>query len=289
MNEEGVLVRARGVFPMRLPLMKTSAQRGSDWMKTHPQRLVENRVAIKKTNFCIDSPYLKYKGKKKILQNLSFPLQLYDDNKKEVKSKEVDLGNKTISNYTQMTDEALCELIKTSKSKSAVKEIYRRYSVIIDYWLRELSFRGDRDDLKQEAFIAVFGALEAFNPSAGVLFSTYAKKCVENRWKSYFRQKGQKGFEFMEPDAMASIPEEGPSVLDKMDDVLEVEQILDALHLTQREREVLVKKYGEQKMYVEIARELGIDTKQVDNILYHIRRKFRIYREKIRREDEIAS
>lgn len=49
------------------------------------------------------------------------------------------------------------------------------------------SFRLERDDLAQEAAISLFKAINSYDPSTGIYFGYYLKKCIENNLKTYAR------------------------------------------------------------------------------------------------------
>ena len=51
----------------------------------------------------------------------------------------------------------------------------------------------DRDDLRQEALIALFSAVETYRPDGGASFSTYAVSCINNRLTDAARKASAQG------------------------------------------------------------------------------------------------
>ena len=53
---------------------------------------------------------------------------------------------------------------------------------------KENTWRVDREDLKQEAYLAMAEACKRFDPDRGFEFSTYLVKCVDNAIMGYYRR-----------------------------------------------------------------------------------------------------
>jgi len=153
---------------------------------------------------------------------------------------------------------------------------------------------GTQDDLVQEGLIGLCKAIRDFDPEQGASFRTFADLCVTRHLitavKAASRQKhgplnssvSLEGSPFMEGDGEARLGDilsAGPDI-DPLNQVIAndvVENLVDNLlaMLSGFESEVL-SLYLKEKSYVEIAEELGRDTKSVDNAIQRIRRKFNL-------------
>ena len=62
---------------------------------------------------------------------------------------------------------------------------------LVDFYVRRFDRRGvDIDDLRQQAFIALIGAVERFDPEMGVSFKTFANRTIEGELKRTLRDQG---------------------------------------------------------------------------------------------------
>ncbi|URA09702.1 sigma-70 family RNA polymerase sigma factor [Thermospira aquatica] len=171
--------------------------------------------------------------------------------------------------YSSLTDEELLTLV--SKDKSAEKEFYHRYRYRILRWIAPFHF-WDKDDLFQEALIALYEAMKTYDPDRHTGFKTYANTCIRNRIVSYMR-KFSTMVDYVDPEVMSEIPGEGS--LKGVEEKLFFEEFLHTL--SSLEQKILVKRFIERKSYVDIAAELAISPKKVDNILYKIRHELEKY------------
>jgi len=173
--------------------------------------------------------------------------------------------------YDSLTDEELLAL--RSRDKSADRVFYRRYRPRVKRWAEEFHVR-DRDDLIQEGMIALYEAARTYSPERHARFNTYARTCVYNHLISYVRGL-KKGVDVVDPDEMNEIPETTQSLEEKTADRLVVEGFMSTL--SPLEKKILVKRFMERKSYLDIAAELAISAKKVDNILYKIRQQLEHY------------
>ncbi len=184
--------------------------------------------------------------------------------------------------YKILTEEELFSLMKYDKI--AEREFYKRYkrkviNIVKHYKLNSL----EREDLIQEGMIGLFKAIETFDRSMNVKFSTYAKKCIENHIKNALsnlwkhkktevssEEKLDELIELNNPE-LKTISEENEKLIKKYIDGFDtIEQ-------------TVLKKFLEGKKYKEIALELDISIKKIDNILTKIRKKLAEY---IRKQNE---
>ncbi len=79
------------------------------------------------------------------------------------------------------------ELIKRAKEfdESALEDIFRLFRPIIKKMSLKYFFAGaDKEDVVQEAMIALFGAIRSYNPEKSDNFTAFASHCIELRLKS---------------------------------------------------------------------------------------------------------
>ena len=91
----------------------------------------------------------------------------------------------------KLTDEMLFERYKKTKDNEIRNEIIDRYTYVARIAAKRFCGRGiDYDDLYQVACIGLLYAVERFDISKGVKFTTFAAPTVIGEIKKYFRDKG---------------------------------------------------------------------------------------------------
>ncbi len=179
-----------------------------------------------------------------------------------------------------LTDEQLVQLYK-SGSQDAFTELYNRYKSVVKFHCRKFFWIGSEiEDITQEGMKGLFNAVQTYKEGVAS-FKTYASLCIKTSIltaiKKYNENKtakfnGNISIESIEGFShLVTTPEE--LVLDKESD----NEILLKIYkdLSKREKEVL-KLYLEGLNYVEIAENLNLDVKAVDNAL--VRAKSKIYK-----------
>lgn len=136
----------------------------------------------------------------------------------------------------------------------------------------------DRDDLVQEANIALFKAAGAFDTARDeITFGLYAKICVRNRLISIKRKavSEQKKHTRQIAGGIASSKNIGRvhTVEDRAIAAKDISEIAERV-LSPYEKQVLAL-YAEELSYKEIAERLGRDEKSVDNAIYRIKSKLK--------------
>jgi len=140
----------------------------------------------------------------------------------------------------------------------------------------------EKDDLLQEAFMALFSAIETYDSGKGASFSTYAIACINNRLADSVRTVSNMGNrplneslplpetddgpEFVSdesPEEAAILKEEYSRVRERMTDIL-----------TELEREALLL-YSVGYSYAEIAERMNTTSKSVGNAIQRARRKLK--------------
>ena len=171
--------------------------------------------------------------------------------------------------YRILTDDELFVLLSTDRNAEA--EFYRRYKIKVKHLLRSYRLNSlEREDLIQEGMIGLFRAIQTYDPSRGIQFSTYATVCIRNRILGsldllWHHKKNIDQNRDIEEIVSARNPESDTIEQSVSDFLREAVEALEGL-----EKEVL-DRYMEGKSYKTIAGELAISTKKVDNILMKIK------------------
>ncbi len=173
--------------------------------------------------------------------------------------------------YSSKSDEDLLKLL--NYSKAAEHEFYRRYRIKTAWFIKNYKMSQlEREDIIQEGMIGLFYAVDTFKEEKEIKFSTYASVCIRNRINNALQRlwrikKQTDGSQDVEDIVISSDP---------LDDVLlqEVSSSLEqaVLELDEMEKTVLAL-YLDKKSYQDIAKELAISTKKVDNILMKLKSK----------------
>ena len=173
------------------------------------------------------------------------------------------------------------ELIRAVQSgdKDAFNEIIRRFEPLIlstmsGYLNGELFGMSDRDDLYQEAAIALYSAAMSYDlECSGVSFGLYAKICLNNSLKSALRRrKRQLAADNAQYEASAGQRESSFGLPDETNaDVSLLLARIDGL-LSDFERKVF-RLYLGGYSHRFIAETLGRSEKSIDNAVYRIKKK----------------
>lgn len=150
--------------------------------------------------------------------------------------------------------------------ESAVSKCMKAYSIS----------ENERDDLAQEAALALYKAAMAFDNTKGVSFGLYAKICIQNRIISYIRSNRQNGDAEQAPyDFYCDMPgDDTPEQLFISEEALkELNSKIDA-SLTGFESSVF-RLYLEDLSYEDISHALSRSKKSVDNAISRIKAKLR--------------
>lgn len=135
-------------------------------------------------------------------------------------------------------------------------------------------------DFMQEGLIGLFSACNTFDENSGKSFKNYAMLCVENRFRSIYRQQNKKGF--VPFSSTVSIDDSVDTLEDSnalsMQESLESKEYIKSIYakiedtLSQLEKRVL-SLYLSGYSYKQSATALNVSEKAVDNALYRIRKK----------------
>ncbi|MDD5437529.1 MAG: RNA polymerase sigma factor [Patescibacteria group bacterium] len=157
--------------------------------------------------------------------------------------------------YQDKTDEELAKL--SAEDPHAFVPLVKRYEGKLLAYIRRISGfqKEDAEDVLQEAFMDAYRHIADFD--SALKFSSWMYRITHNRTISTFR-KGKSRMtdvsiddEDMGFERILSVKEEGTASVERSLTVSAVKQVLD--RLPERDREVLVLAYIEEKSYEEIS------------------------------------
>ncbi len=168
----------------------------------------------------------------------------------------------------------------SATSEESYTEILRRFEPLLreiasDYYLPG----GNREDLLQEARIALTRAYESYDPDYDVPFSAFAALCVRRQLQDHVRQQRRKKHEILnESNSLEEVKVRPPSDAPDPESQLLAMETLEFLQevasesLTELEQQALAG-YLADESYREMAQRLGKDEKAIDNALARARQK----------------
>lgn len=175
-------------------------------------------------------------------------------------------------------------LLESVKSGNPVSfdAIYRLYMPLIESTVKScakgFSFaEAEKEDMRQEATIALYKAVMAYDPARNAAFGSYAKICMKNRLISYIRC-------FHEPYVAESADERDPDsneseeispeqLIINQESLCNLNRRIDGT-LTDFEKSVFTLYVGNMS-YADIARTLSKPKKSIDNAIHRIKAKLR--------------
>ena len=180
------------------------------------------------------------------------------------------------------------ELLKDIRTGSAVAEeqLLTKYKPLVSAIARKYYLiGGDREDLLQEGWLGFFGAMRQFDISKGENFQQFATMLIEREMIDAIRRANSgknsalNNSVFMDNDDILS------SEFTLEDDVVYQETFRNIFneikyHLSKRELYVF-EKYLQGYNYVDIAENLGVKPKSIDNTLTRIKNKLKGLKDKL--------
>ncbi len=144
------------------------------------------------------------------------------------------------------------------------KSIARSFGIVGSY---------DSDDLAQYGMLALVRAIHTFNVNGSANFKTYASHCIKNAIVDVIRS-ADSDVEEVSLDDGFTVKEIDPENIFIQNETSAL--LMDAISslLSPTEMDVL-KLYLECMSYAEIATELGLERKKVDNTIYSVKKKIR--------------
>ena len=166
--------------------------------------------------------------------------------------------------------------LAASGDEEAYAAVARRMTPIIRSTVQSFEALGlDADDLEQEASLGLLAAVRTYRADGGATFTTYATTCIRNRLTSVARRHGARirTEQPLEEDSVLSADADS----DPAHRMLEQEALSHLQEqlrqrLTDLEYRVLLARLTDLS-YDEIAQQLGVSKKAVDNAVQRLRRK----------------
>ncbi|WP_195543378.1 sigma-70 family RNA polymerase sigma factor [Massiliimalia timonensis] len=177
------------------------------------------------------------------------------------------------------SDEELVRAYHQGDNTSFV-ELISRYLDLIDAKLTQFHCSGaEREDVKQEALMALLNAVKLYDPGKETRFSTFASRCVENSVLRSLQHRNTKKARLLS-DAV-SIDEAKEIAVQENPEDLYIDQegyhvMLGKIevNLSEFEKNVLFS-YLDGNSYAQISTQFGASQKSVDNALQRVRRKLK--------------
>lgn len=186
------------------------------------------------------------------------------------------------SDKTEASDEALVLLAQNGDTDALTELVCRFLPLIRNRASSFTTVSTDRDDLIQEGLIALLSAVNAYHDDKGAGFKTYCYVCVQNKMLKELEKRSSKKQQAMQ-NYLPLEELERSTLNDDSDDPFwivaarESRQILmeKAKNLLSGLEQETLSLYLSGLSYEEIAAQLNLSTKAVDNALQRVRRKLR--------------
>lgn len=178
-----------------------------------------------------------------------------------------------ILSFSDLSDEELA--VKAKNDKQAAAELLSRYIFSIEARAKNFAMAFS-EDLAQEGFIGLLSAVENYDENKNVKFSTYANVCIRNKMISAFDKQAdivkEEAWETPEKEFHdpAEIPENIVVEKERLKEIYD--KIISAL--SEQEWRVF-QLFLTGLAYNQIALELNVSTKTVDNAMQRVRRKLK--------------
>lgn len=184
--------------------------------------------------------------------------------------------------FENCDDTTLVDLIKRDdeNSDSAFEAVCARYLSLIRTIAHKYRYSAggyELSDFIQEGLIGLLSACKTYDEDGGTTFKNYAMLCVENRFRSIYRQQNKKSHSVVIPlDDSMDFYEDSNAM--SMQEFLESKEYIKSVYskmhdtLSPLEQKVL-RLYLCGYSYKQSALSLNISEKAVDNALCRIRRK----------------
>jgi len=166
--------------------------------------------------------------------------------------------------------------------EASLAQLIKAFMPLIQKKAKNVSVSGlDYDDLVQEGLIGLFNALETFDSTRGVSFSTYAITCINNCVADAIKKAARK--KHLPLSGYLSLSEDDENMLTSgytPEDIAIANEEYTALQnkinddLSDFERDVLAL-YLEGYDYIAVAQKLNTTPKSVDNALQRARNKLK--------------
>lgn len=173
------------------------------------------------------------------------------------------------------------ELIKKAKSgdENALDELMNNYKKLVSKISRRYFIIGaDVNDVIQEGMIGLFNAYVNYDETKNAQFKTFATLCINRRILNAINKSKKLASVVLSDDNLEIITKNSPIFTPEEDFIFneEYKMLLEEIKKVLSNKENLIlNKFLENKSYDEIAEELDITKKSVDNALARIRNKLK--------------
>lgn len=183
-------------------------------------------------------------------------------------------------NISDMTDEQLVDLIVQEHGEECANELIKRYIPILRVKAAKMALRcpsTDKDDLFSEGLMGLLKAVRLYNGEKGASFATFANLCADSAMKTCISKAIKDNpilkdddfdFDMIRDDSLST----EDAVIDKVGDIQFMRRLSGVL--SKKEMKVL-DMYLKHCSYEQIATELSLNEKSVDNALQRAKSKIR--------------
>lgn len=186
------------------------------------------------------------------------------------------MRNIFVENYNNVSDEEIVAQIRGGNYE-LIPVIFGRYEKQIGYYVGKYCRESEREDASQEASLALYSAIKDYDKERSA-FSSFASLCIKRAVTDLVKRANRKKNipeELLEPIEDISIPDcNSPEKIFFDKEAYKALTHNIRLELSGLEFAVL-QLFLSGKRYIDIADELGISEKSVNNALMRIRRKLK--------------
>lgn len=177
--------------------------------------------------------------------------------------------------YFMLEEYELLDRIRDNDS-SAFAELSEKYSGLTQSLVCKFSHddmtREDIEDLSQEAQMLLYKAARTYNKDSGLTFGLYARICIRNGFITLMRKRSNE-VERISTE-ISDVELSVPDTTDNIDEAESAEALMEKIKDVLSERELTVFKYLTlDYKHSQIAKEMGISVKSVENTVFRIKKK----------------
>ncbi len=180
-----------------------------------------------------------------------------------------------MANYSEWTDRELFE--NTPLDSGKVAELISRYMNIVFSCAKVFSSGADYEDLVSDGMEGLLSAIQSYDADKGE-FAAFASVCVKNRMRNTVKKSIRRNSELLDAglDELSEIPDPSPTPEELVIERETSRSMLENLRYVLTEIELhCIEGVALGLSYDEIAEQLGVDKKSVDNALCRARAKLR--------------
>ncbi len=166
----------------------------------------------------------------------------------------------------------------------SITELIRRYMPRIRFKAAEYGIaQSDRDDLIQEGLIGLLNAIRSYDVSQNASFRTYCNICIRNKMLVELEKRKSDKYQALQNYLLLEDLEQSDGVANEEKDPFRIVALKEERELLMEKARSLLSNLEQETLslylsghsYKEMAEELNLSVKAVDNALQRIRRKLR--------------